>query len=82
MFKQVYSHRVGKAIELMIADAFQAADPVLHISDQLDRPEDFMSLTDSLLMRIQFSKEQELEEARQIVCSILSVPFLLCESVS
>jgi deoxynucleoside triphosphate triphosphohydrolase SAMHD1 len=71
MFKQVYSHRVGKAIELMIADAFMEADPVMRISSQLDQPEDFMGLTDSLLMRIQFSKEKELEAARQIVYSIL-----------
>jgi len=70
MFKQVYSHRVGKAIELMIADAFMSADPIMHISDQLENPEDFMSLTDSLLVRIQFSKEKELEEARQIVYNI------------
>eukprot|EP00026_Physarum_polycephalum_P002444 Phypoly_transcript_02450.p1 GENE.Phypoly_transcript_02450~~Phypoly_transcript_02450.p1 ORF type:complete len:540 (+),score=47.86 Phypoly_transcript_02450:1036-2655(+) len=67
MFKQVYSHRTGKSIELMITDAFVAADPVLRISDQLDDAEEFISLDDSLLSRIEFSKDPNLEEARGII---------------
>jgi hypothetical protein len=33
---QVYSHRVGKAIEYMVSDAFSLADPYLKISDMIE----------------------------------------------
>jgi len=41
LFKQVYSHRVAKAIEYMIQDAFSLADPVLQISSRILEPETF-----------------------------------------
>jgi len=40
LFKQVYLHRVGKAIEHMIGDALLEADPHLHISERLNSPEE------------------------------------------
>ncbi|KAL0241640.1 hypothetical protein GEMRC1_006875 [Eukaryota sp. GEM-RC1] len=70
LFRQAYSHRVPKAVELMICDAFVSADPVLGISAAVEDPEDFCRLTDSLLYTIEFSKDPALEEARTIVNNI------------
>ncbi|EGG23663.1 HD phosphohydrolase domain-containing protein [Cavenderia fasciculata] len=70
LHKIVYTHKVGKAIEYMVSDALSAADPYLKISDQLDDPKEFINLTDSILQRIEYSKEPELKEARQIIRNI------------
>ena len=55
MFKQVYAHRVTKAIEYMIADAFSAANPAFRITYALDDVSRYARLTDSLLTQIEFS---------------------------
>lgn len=68
LFKQVYSHRVGKAIEFMIGDAFNEADPVLGISDALNDVELYTTLlTDNLLRTIESSRDKEMAKARDIV---------------
>lgn len=51
----------------MIADAFFAADPVLHLAESITDPKEFMAMTDSLLHAIEFSKDYRLAEARRIV---------------
>lgn len=38
LFKQVYSHRVGKAVEYMLRDIILIADPFLHITDKIWDP--------------------------------------------
>jgi hypothetical protein len=43
--QQVYHHNVGKAIELMIAEALVLADPVLKISDAAADPAAYMGLS-------------------------------------
>ena len=35
LFKQVYTHRVGQALEFMLHDIFTMADPVLQISEDM-----------------------------------------------
>ncbi|KAI8393865.1 HD phosphohydrolase domain-containing protein [Radiomyces spectabilis] len=67
LFKRIYTHRVGKAIELMITDALLSADPYLDISQAVQNPEDYMNLTDSILGIIERSKTTELAEARAII---------------
>jgi HD superfamily phosphohydrolase len=67
LFKQVYSHRVGKAIEYMITDALVAADPVFHFSLAIDDAASYASLTDCVLRDIEFSKDPRLADARAIV---------------
>jgi deoxynucleoside triphosphate triphosphohydrolase SAMHD1 len=67
LWKQVYAHRVGKAIEYMISDAFSLADKHLHISDAIDDPALFVNLTDSILRTIESSRDQELKPARDLV---------------
>ncbi|KAM9984970.1 hypothetical protein ACTFIY_009404 [Dictyostelium cf. discoideum] len=70
LHKLVYTHKVGKSIEFMIADAFTEADQFLKISDQLEDPKEFINLSDSLLRRIETSKEPELEKSRKIIKNI------------
>eukprot|EP01133_Synstelium_polycarpum_P007251 gene7251-8429_t len=70
LHKLVYTHKVGKSIEYMIADAFSSADPFLKISDMLDDPAEFINLTDSIIQRIEYSKEPELKESRRIIKDI------------
>ena len=90
LFKQIYTHRVGKAIELMIVDAFLAAskfgnsyiflynfnfndnpvDEYLKISDSVDKPEEYLHLTDDIVRTIEKSKCPELEESRGIIRNI------------
>jgi len=67
LFKQVYTHRVGKAVEYMILDILTLADPFLHLSSCLDNPSDFYSLTDSVLRTIECSKLPELQDAQKLI---------------
>jgi HD superfamily phosphohydrolase len=71
LFKQVYSHRVGKAIEFMIGDAFKLADSALGISEAINDPEVYSStMTDNLLRTIEASRDPDLKAARDIVTRI------------
>jgi len=67
LFKRIYTHRVGKAIEFMITDALLAADQHLKISDMVHDPEQYLHLTDSILHDIAKSKEPELAKSREIL---------------
>ncbi|CAO3659728.1 unnamed protein product [Umbelopsis ramanniana] len=67
LFKRIYTHRVGKAIELMITDALLAADETFGISKAVDNGEDYLNLTDDILRVIERSKEPELAQARHIM---------------
>eukprot|EP01028_Stygiella_incarcerata_P006446 TRINITY_DN261_c0_g1_i1.p1 TRINITY_DN261_c0_g1~~TRINITY_DN261_c0_g1_i1.p1 ORF type:complete len:336 (-),score=74.59 TRINITY_DN261_c0_g1_i1:141-1148(-) len=67
LHKQVYSHRVSKAIEYMIMDALLSANAHLKISQMVDDPVEYCGLTDCILKSIEVSKDQELEEARKII---------------
>jgi deoxynucleoside triphosphate triphosphohydrolase SAMHD1 len=52
LFKQVYTHRVGKAVEYMILDILSLADPYLNISSQLDSPQEYVALACSNLFAL------------------------------
>ena len=47
----------GKAIEYMLCDALVEADPVLGISKTVENPDEYLQLDDTILNRIEFSKE-------------------------
>ncbi|KAG0743419.1 hypothetical protein G6F62_004877 [Rhizopus arrhizus] len=70
LHRQIYTHRVGTAIELMVVDAFLAANDYLKIADMIDNPEDYLHLTDDIVHTIEKSKCPELEKARHIIKSI------------
>ncbi|KAI9591511.1 HD phosphohydrolase domain-containing protein [Syncephalis fuscata] len=67
LFKRIYTHRVACAIEHMITDALLLADPYLKLSDAIDRPEDYLKLTDHVLKNIEFSTGDELAPARAVI---------------
>nr|WCZ58536.1 dNTP triphosphohydrolase SAMHD1 [Andalucia godoyi] len=67
LHKQIYSHRVVKAIEYMLCDVLIAADPFLKISDAVLDPEQFMGLTDCLIKQIETSHSQDLRPAQEII---------------
>ncbi|KAI7828957.1 hypothetical protein BC939DRAFT_500407 [Gamsiella multidivaricata] len=67
LFKRVYTHRVGKAIEYMLTDALLAADKVMGISSAIFNGEDYLHLTDDIVRQIERSREPGLEESRAII---------------
>ncbi|KAI8620666.1 hypothetical protein BC830DRAFT_1098050 [Chytriomyces sp. MP71] len=67
LFKQVYCHKVGKAVELMLVDVLCAADEYLQISSAIDDVERYMHLTDAVLKEVERSRAPELEKARQLM---------------
>ncbi|KJE93173.1 HD phosphohydrolase domain-containing protein [Capsaspora owczarzaki ATCC 30864] len=70
MFKRVYTHRVGKAIEHMFVDALLEADQYLQISASVDDPADYLNMTDSIVKEIERSKVPELEKSRSILRAV------------
>ena len=54
---------IGKAIEYMVGDAFNAANGVMKITDKLTDPKRYSTLTDSILRQIEVSEDQ--------VCTVL-----------
>ena len=67
LHKQVYSHRVSKAVEYMLCDVLLLADPILHLSDAILSPAAYCRLTDCVLKQIECSTQPELHEARQLI---------------
>eukprot|EP00698_Gefionella_okellyi_P005718 TRINITY_DN15181_c0_g1_i1.p1 TRINITY_DN15181_c0_g1~~TRINITY_DN15181_c0_g1_i1.p1 ORF type:complete len:480 (-),score=89.48 TRINITY_DN15181_c0_g1_i1:1371-2810(-) len=67
LFRQVYSHRVGKAIEYMIRDAMIAANPVMQFDQAIDDPSLYRTLTDCVVRNIEFSKDPRLADAQAIL---------------
>ncbi|KAL0481269.1 deoxynucleoside triphosphate triphosphohydrolase SAMHD1 [Acrasis kona] len=67
LHKQVYSHRVGKAVEYMITDALLKADPVLKLSEAIYDKHKYVNLTDGVLRSIEASQDPELNESRSII---------------
>ena len=49
MFKQIYLHRVVQAIDFMVVDALELANPVFHFEKAITDPKKYMKLTDNLL---------------------------------
>jgi HD superfamily phosphohydrolase len=56
LFKRVYTHKVGKAVEFMITDALVAADSVLGISSAVKDMKKYLYLDDTILNEIEKSK--------------------------
>lgn len=68
LFKKVYQHRKGKAVEYMVVDALLEAEPVLKLTEKLAAgPREFQKLDDTILKRIEWGPEPELAKAQAIV---------------
>ena len=70
LHKQVYSHRVSKAVEYMLCDVLLLADPVLHLSESILSASAYCRLTDCVLKQIECSTEPELQAARDLIYRI------------
>ncbi|KAJ7636745.1 hypothetical protein FB45DRAFT_788822 [Roridomyces roridus] len=64
--KMIYNHKTAKAIEYMIVDALILAEPYMKIAEQIEIPEKYLHLTDSIEERIKASTAPELEESRRL----------------
>ncbi|KAJ3015556.1 SAM domain and HD [Thoreauomyces humboldtii] len=67
LFKQIYTHRVGKATEYMITEALLAADKHLGISSSVGDMPRYVYITDAIVKEIERSKSSELAESRAIL---------------
>jgi HD superfamily phosphohydrolase len=67
LHKQIYSHRVVKAIEYMICDVLLLADRHLGFSECVRDPSRFLGLTDCILKDIEFSKDPALRPAQELL---------------
>ncbi|KAF9313226.1 SAM domain and HD [Podila horticola] len=67
LFKRVYTHRVGKAIEYMLTDALLAADQVMKISSAIFSGPEYLHLTDDIIRQIERSREPGLETSQAIL---------------
>jgi HD superfamily phosphohydrolase len=67
LHKMIYTHRASKAVEYMITDVLLAADPVLKISESIFDPELYVNMTDCILRQIEYSRDQALAPAQDIL---------------
>ncbi|KAG8784818.1 hypothetical protein FRC15_002546 [Serendipita sp. 397] len=81
LHKRVYTHHAAKAIEYMVVDALLAADPYLKISEQIDDPQRYVFLTDSILEEIERSTQPELSIARELVFRLRTRSLYKCVDI-
>ena len=69
MHQKVYTHKKAKAIEYMIVDALVEADVAWdsEISKSIWDVNEFIGLDDTILKRIEWSKESKLQKGRDLV---------------
>jgi len=67
LYKSIYNHPKVQAIDLMVCDAMQLADPVLKIAERIQEPSRFATLSDLIIYDIKVSKDEELKEARELL---------------
>ena len=72
MHQKVYTHKKAKAIEYMIVDALVEADVAWdsEISKSIWDVNEFIHLDDTILKRIEWSKESKLQKGRDLVRKI------------
>ena len=83
LHKKAYQHRVARIVEFMAMEALVAADPFIRLpggpgsdprgvrmSDSINDMVAYTALNDSIMDRIQFSTEGELQPARDILKAI------------
>ncbi|KAJ3042386.1 SAM domain and HD [Rhizophlyctis rosea] len=67
LFKRVYTHKVGKAVEYMVTDLLLAADSHYQIAASVDDMSKYIHITDCLLREIERSTSPDLAKAREIL---------------
>lgn len=61
MFRAIYNHKKAQAIDLMMRDILIAADPAFNFLENLRKPEKYRNFTDSIIKRIERSKNPQLK---------------------
>ncbi|KAL4497373.1 hypothetical protein ABPG72_011308 [Tetrahymena utriculariae] len=72
LFKHIYLHRVTQAIELMLCDALEKADPQINFLETIKSPQKYLRLTDSVIELIMNQYNPELVESQQILQRIFT----------
>ena len=67
LFRKVYTHRKGKAIEYMVVDAMIEADPVFNFSAKATDPKEYVKLDDTILKQIEWGTDPALGKAQEII---------------
>lgn len=67
LHRTVYNHRAAIAIDAMVTDALLHADETLRIADSIERPEDFITLSDCIIPQIEFSKHPQLKLSKNLI---------------
>ncbi|MCO5595830.1 hypothetical protein L7F22_049881 [Adiantum nelumboides] len=67
LFRTVYTHAKVKALEYMLVDALVLANNYLLISENVQDPDNFWKLDDTILKIIKTSDKRELAEAQKLV---------------
>eukprot|EP00357_Protocruzia_adherens_P012572 CAMPEP_0115042894 /NCGR_PEP_ID=MMETSP0216-20121206/46538_1 /TAXON_ID=223996 /ORGANISM="Protocruzia adherens, Strain Boccale" /LENGTH=441 /DNA_ID=CAMNT_0002425097 /DNA_START=308 /DNA_END=1633 /DNA_ORIENTATION=- len=67
LFKEVYCHDVSMGVEFMIVDILKAANGVYEFHKQLQDPQRYKYLGDSILNEIERSQSPELEKSRDLI---------------
>lgn len=67
LHRTVYNHRAAVAIDAMVSDALLHADETLRIADSIERPEDFIAISDCVISQIEFSKEPQLKQSKDLI---------------
>jgi HD superfamily phosphohydrolase len=70
MFKIVYCHPVGVAVELMLADILTLAAEPLRIRQRMNNVDQFVYLTDSILHEIEASDRADLGPAKALLARL------------
>jgi HD superfamily phosphohydrolase len=70
MFKTVYCHAVGVAIELMLCDLLTLANKPLRLEERMTDPAQFVYLNDSIQYEIEVSRSEDLKEARTLLARL------------
>ena len=68
-YQKVYTHKKAKGVEYMVVDALAEADIVWNreISNAIWSPQEFIKLDDTILKRIEWSREPGLQKGRDLV---------------
>jgi len=69
LHQKVYTHKKAKGVEYMVVDALAEADIVWNreISNAIWSPQEFIKLDDTILKRIEWSREPGLQKGRDLV---------------
>lgn len=67
LHRTVYNHKAAIGIDAMLADILTFANSSLNIADSICDPVQFMSMTDVILHKIEFSNSSALSQARALV---------------